>query len=83
METIIVPKDFDSGEFISCSFMLEQEIALADRENDEDLKNTLRKYFGGEGWNSIQKKMKCKGCTWYVWWSEAVQLYWLDLLNEE
>jgi hypothetical protein len=45
------------------------------KTNDPLAIKTLRSLWDDESWESIVKKYKYQGSTWYVWWMDGVKAY--------
>ena len=44
-------------------------------EGDTGAQDYLRGLWGGESWESIEKKLSYEDSTWYVWWMDGVRAF--------
>jgi hypothetical protein len=66
---------FESEAEETASYILSQDIELAQTTEAPELIDEIRSYFEDESWESIQKKLSVECSVWYVWWMAGVQRF--------
>ena len=57
------------------AYFLSNWIEETIESQDEQAIASIRKLWDGESWNSIVKKSRVEGSTWYCWWMYGVRAY--------
>jgi hypothetical protein len=59
----------------ACSHLLSCWIQETMQSKDPNEKRKIRRLWGNEKWESIMRKIKVEGSTWYVWWMDGVRAF--------
>lgn len=65
----------ESAEQEDASYILMQNIELAEQTKDPEAVAEIRALWDDEPWEDIVSKARAEGSTWYVWWMDGVRKY--------
>lgn len=65
----------ESVEQEDASYILMQDIELAEQTKDPEAIAEIRALWDDEPWEDIVAKARVEGSTWYVWWMDGVRAF--------
>lgn len=70
----------ESAELEDASYILSQNIELAEKTKDPEAIAEIRALWDDEPWEEIVAKARVESSAWYVWWMDGVRAF---LLKEQ